>query len=81
MWQQPKTNWTNTDKYTAADYNRQIGNIKHIADEVLPEMGYVATVDAGEPVDRATKPVKDVWNRLEAGLAAIEVSGVPLQYL
>lgn len=74
----PKTDWKKTDYENASDWNRQTGNIKHIADEVLPALGYTAEQETIPTAHAETLPTAGLVNKLEGNLAAIADSGTPL---
>ena len=76
----PKTNWTKNDFYNPEDYNRQAGNIEHVANVTLPTLAYSVGTVTIPPTEHAANPkqLPARLNALEDGLTAIEESGVPL---
>lgn len=77
-WTTPKTNWKKTDYENASDWNRQTGNVKHIADEVLPALGYTAVQETIPTAHAETLPTAGLINKLEGNLTAIGDSGITL---
>lgn len=49
-WSTPKTNWTATDSFNIADYNRIKNNLKYLHDESEIIYGEYAIVDMGSDI-------------------------------
>lgn len=77
-WVTPITNHTADGVETFEDYNRQSGNLMIIITDILPALGYTATPGTADTVDMTFYPFAALLNALEANLAAIEASGLPL---
>ena len=46
-WQQPKTNWTVTDRFNIDDYNRILGNLAYLHDKAQELYHVFSVVDMG----------------------------------
>ena len=78
MWQEPKTNWVNTDYFNFSDYNRIKNNIQYLI-EMANELYYgLAFVDMGDDkVSYAEYPYADEFNNLEENFQTLIIDTFP----
>ena len=50
MWQTPKTNWTNSDRFNTEDYNRIKNNLRYLWEEVCDMWQEFEIEDMGEDI-------------------------------
>ena len=50
MWQTPKTNWTNSDRFNMEDYNRIKNNLRYLWEEVCDMWKEFEIEDMGEDI-------------------------------
>lgn len=76
MWQEPKTNWSETDFINAADYNRIKNNLAAIRDLAVvlyPVFGIVVNPDKTV----SEYPYADEINQLEENLETVQGHTLP----
>lgn len=71
MWQTPKTDWTANDTFSAAAYNRIIGNVAHLRDMALTLYPTFETEGMGADKITGEYIYADEINAIETNLARI----------
>lgn len=77
-WVAPKTDHTAFDFENVTDWNRQKGNIEHVATVDLPTLAYFPVLATIPDATISTIPKVALINTLEENLTAISDCGVPL---
>lgn len=82
VWQTPKTDWTDEDRFNFKDYNRIKNNLAYLHDKVSDIWGEFTISDMGEDMTSVKEGFyADMFNALEENLETINQNMLIVQNL